>query len=342
MFNLLSDALSKTVQPLVTWISVALVAVFFGFFALYIVKKDEKLKPLLRYYGLGLIFYALVIGAFMLGINIWENFDKEYLIVFIPIAVTVILVLASAVAVYILKKNEHPEVKKIIYVLTSVCVLALITTLVMIAVYYSESDDGLSSFKQVMLYLSAIILIAIIGVAVLSSKDNSTLGTKEIARAGICIALSFALSYVKLFSLSKGGSVTLASMLPIMMFSYIYGAKKGVFVGLIYGILQSLQDPWLIHPAQFLLDYPIAFASLGLAGILKDSDLKETFKIALGVIIGGTVRFLAHVFSGIFAFETSLWVSMAYNSFVFVDLLIVIVAGVFLLQNKNFKKLLKP
>jgi len=131
-------------------------------------------------------------------------------------------------------------------------------------------------------------------------------------------------------------------MLPIMMFSYIYGAKKGVFVGLIYGILQSLQDPWLIHPAQFLLDYPIAFASLGLAGILKDSDLKETFKIALGVIIGGTVRFLAHVFSGIFAFETSLWVSMAYNSFVFVDLLIVIVAGVFLLQNKNFKKLLKP
>lgn len=42
-----------------------------------------------------------------------------------------------------------------------------------------------------------------------------------------------------------------------------------MFVGFVYGLLQSMQDPYIIHPAQFLLDYPIAFAMAGLAGILK-------------------------------------------------------------------------
>ncbi|MBR2384770.1 MAG: energy-coupled thiamine transporter ThiT, partial [Clostridia bacterium] len=70
----------------------------------------------------------------------------------------------------------------------------------------------------------------------------------------MCVALSFALSYIKLFEMPQGGSVTLFSMLPIMLFSYIYGMKKGLLVGVIYGLLQAVQDPYIIHPAQFLLD----------------------------------------------------------------------------------------
>ena len=45
--------------------------------------------------------------------------------------------------------------------------------------------------------------------------------------------------------------------------------KKGVFVGFVYGTLQALQDPWIIHPAQFLLDSPIAFSAVGLAGLFR-------------------------------------------------------------------------
>ena len=66
--------------------------------------------------------------------------------------------------------------------------------------------------------------------------------------------MSFALSYVRIFRLPMGGSITFASMLPFMLYSYMYGTKKGVLAGLVYGVLQAVQDPWIIHPAQFALD----------------------------------------------------------------------------------------
>lgn len=62
-------------------------------------------------------------------------------------------------------------------------------------------------------------------------------------------------------------------MLPLMLFSYMFGIRKGIIVGAIYGVLQAIQDPWIIHPAQFFLDYPIAFAMTGLAGIFKELNV---------------------------------------------------------------------
>jgi len=132
-----------------------------------------------------------------------------------------------------------------------------------------------------------------------------------------------------------------------MLFSYVYGAKKGVFVGCIYGALQAMQNPWLIHPAQFLLDYPVAFASAGLAGAFKkitQLDKLPQIKFALGAVAASALRFTAHVFSGVFAFGAdaggdSLWLySLGYNSYVFVDIAIVIAAGVLVLSSKNFVK----
>ena len=78
-----------------------------------------------------------------------------------------------------------------------------------------------------------------------------------------------------------------------------------MLIGFIYGMLQAVQDPYIIHPAQFLLDYPVAFALTGFAGALKDVKVLDKIpqlKFALSALIGGTLRFVAHVLSGVFAF----------------------------------------
>ena len=131
-------------------------------------------------------------------------------------------------------------------------------------------------------------------------------------------------------------------------------------------ILQAIQDPFIIHPAQFLLDYPIAFAMMGFAGSLtgfKVLDKRPQIKFCVSAIIGGTLRYICHVLSGVFAFGawtldamykgegifayrapasdamTNFWIySLAYNSYVFIDILLVIVAGVFLFSSKSFRK----
>ena len=51
--------------------------------------------------------------------------------------------------------------------------------------------------------------------------------------------MSFALSYLRIVKMPQGGSITIASLLPLMLYSFMFGTKKGVFAGLIYGVLQA-------------------------------------------------------------------------------------------------------
>ena len=135
--------------------------------------------------------------------------------------------------------------------------------------------------------------------------------------AGICVAMSFVLSYIKLFSAPQGGSVTLASMLPIMLYAYLYGTKRGLLVGLVYGLLQFIQKPEISHWAQVVLDYPVAFAVIGLAGISKHIPA-GIFKLPIGTVIGGVARWIVHTVSGFLFFSeilngNALTFSIVYN-----------------------------
>lgn len=94
--------------------------------------------------------------------------------------------------------------------------------------------------------------------------------TRSIVYGAISIALSFALSYAKLFKLPQGGSVTFASLLPLMVYCCMFGTRRGLVVCTIYGVLQALQDAFIIHPMQFLLDYPLAFGLIGVSGIFME------------------------------------------------------------------------
>lgn len=255
-----------------------------------------------------------------------------------------------------LKKRAPKTMQILIYIALALCIIAAIVCLSLIGKYYIDNikGDGYYSpfLKKAPLYVSAILLVgAILALTlILGRKQSFKFDSKSVAFGAVCVAMSFALSYVRLFKLPQGGSVTLASLLPLMIFSYIFGIKKGVSIGLVYGVLQAIQDPYIIHPAQFLLDYPIAFCAIGLGGIFSNVKALKKFpqiSFLLGGIAVGIFRFTAHLLSGMFAFgayandagQSNLFLySLAYNSFVFVDIAISIAAGMILFSSRAFVK----
>lgn len=168
---------------------------------------------------------------------------------------------------------------------------------------------------------------------------------RMLANAAICMALSFILSYIRLFKLPQGGSVTLASLLPIVAFAYSYGAAPGLVVGIAYGFLQMIQDPWIVGAVQALLDYPLAFGCIALAGIAK--KLPEKYGWLVGILLAGVGRFVCHTLSGVVFFAeyaegtglSPIMYSVSYNSFVFVDLAICAVVIAFPQVRKALRRM---
>ncbi|WP_077367363.1 energy-coupled thiamine transporter ThiT [Anaerosalibacter sp. Marseille-P3206] len=129
---------------------------------------------------------------------------------------------------------------------------------------------------------------------------------KMLAEGGIMIALATLLSFIKIYKAPQGGSVTAGSMIPIMIFAMRWGLGPGLLVGCVYGLLQFAIEPYIYHPIQFLLDYPIAFGCLGLAGIAKMDDEQlsnnKYFMIVLGVLLAISGRLISHLLSGVIFF----------------------------------------
>lgn len=119
--------------------------------------------------------------------------------------------------------------------------------------------------------------------------------TRALVYGALCVALSFLLSYLKLFSMPQGGSITVASMLPLALYAYWFGLKQGLIAGVAVGILQCIQQPYVVHWAQFFLDYVFAFACFGLAGLFPRS-------LPLGLIVGGIGRILCSTLAGVIFF----------------------------------------
>lgn len=126
-------------------------------------------------------------------------------------------------------------------------------------------------------------------------ESKATSSTKIIAEVVSFVALATALSYIKVFSLPQGGSVTAGSMVPILWLALRRGAKVGLFAAVVYGLVQLAVEPFIYHPAQVLLDYPIAFGMLGLAGFFQNRPF-------VGVNVGIWGRFVAHFISGVIFF----------------------------------------
>lgn len=113
----------------------------------------------------------------------------------------------------------------------------------------------------------------------------------------VMIALSFVLSLIKIWQMPQGGSVTPGSMIPLLLFALRRGPKAGVLAGTAYGLLDLIADPYVVHPAQLILDYPLAYGLLGLAGFFRK-------KPALGALVGIFGRFVSHFVSGVIFFAS--------------------------------------
>ena len=228
---------------------------------------------------------------------------------------------------------------------------AFIAAMVLMTRYFETSQsEWYPSLSTTGLVVSMVIGILILGVAFFFGKKATFSDTRSIVYGAIAIAMSFALSYARFIHLPQGGSVTFASLLPLMIYCCMFGTRRGIVVCLIYGCLQALQDTYIIHPVQFLLDYPLAFGMIGVSGFFCErTPLKKNKLIAfiVGAIIAVVLRYACHICSGVFAFadyadletyDTAIAYSFAYNSFTIVDLAIDLAAGILLLLSPAFRR----
>jgi thiamine transporter len=135
-------------------------------------------------------------------------------------------------------------------------------------------------------------------------------GVRAIAEIGVAIALAAVLSWLaQAFPLRmpQGGSFGL-EMLPILFIAVRRGVVPGIVAGGLFGLLQLTGvagTPYIYHPLQALLDYPLAFAALGLAGFVPVGPLDtraNVVRLAAAVTAGAGARLVCHVLSGLIFF----------------------------------------
>lgn len=369
LYSLSAAYAFDSAESLVLWTTVAVLGTLLVTGVTVFFAAREIFARHVKYSVLGFVAYALVTGITMLVLQLVKRMDPAYLedkwlnadvigYVIVPLLVVFCAALVCGVALFVIYNKKKEWFKPALISSAAVVGAGVVAAAVTIGVYYSRhiSDDGYYSeyVDSLALYLSAGgLAVALVAAAfLLGFKDKAPFDSHAIALAGVCIAMSFALSYVKLVDLPFGGSVTLVSLFPVCLYAYIYGTRKGLLIGFIYGLMQAMQDPYIIHPAQFLLDYPIAFAFVALAGAFKGLNALKfhQVKFALGAAAVGVTRYISHVLSGVFAFganaaaegATNFWIySATYNAFVFIDIALVIAAGVLVLSSKSFVKQLE-
>ncbi len=178
--------------------------------------------------------------------------------------------------------------------------------------------------------------------------------TKRLTESAVMLALSTVLSILPLAQLPYGGSITVASMLPIVLISYRHGLLWGTGTGLVFGIIQQLLGlsnlsyftTWQSILAIILLDYLAAFAAAGLGGAFRRLPILQRDALLLGSLLAAVVRYACHVISGATVWaglsiptEAALAYSLAYNATYMVPEAIVLVLVAYYLGSMlDFKK----
>lgn len=134
-----------------------------------------------------------------------------------------------------------------------------------------NAEGGLTTAGYVVCVIVGLAVLALASYFAGKSSGKKKMGTKQLVFCAMAIALAFLTSYIRIFRLPWGGSVTLCSMLFIVLVANWYGVKTGMLVGLAYGILQFIQEPYVLYFFQVCCDYILAFAALGVAGFFAKS-----------------------------------------------------------------------
>ena len=130
--------------------------------------------------------------------------------------------------------------------------------------------------------------------------------TRILVECAILLSFATVLSFFKIVDLPYGGSVTVASMLPVAVIAYRHGLGYGLLSGTLYGIIQQLLGlktlsyvtTWQSVVAVILLDYVIAFMGIGLAGVFRKKVENQAAALTLGALLACVLRYACHVISG--------------------------------------------
>lgn len=146
------------------------------------------------------------------------------------------------------------------------------------------------------------VIVVFFLLALIPPKNQKTPGrgadVKALTISALMVAAAIVLGQFKLFSMPQGGSVTPMSNLPIVLCAYYLGTRRGVTAGMCVGLLNLIFGPYVIHPLQMLVDYPLAFGALGLGGLMRN----KKNGIVKGYIVGLIGRYAMAVLSGIVFF----------------------------------------
>ena len=164
--------------------------------------------------------------------------------------------------------------------------------------FMTTADGGLTTAGYIICIIGTI-LIFLAGVYLAGRKAAGARTAKAMSAKRLCfcamgVALAFVTSYIKLFKFPYGGSMTLCSMLFSVLIANWYGVKTGILVGFAYGLLQFLQEPYVLSPFQVCCDYVFAFAALGLAGVFS----KSKNGLIKGYILAVLARGVFHTLGG--------------------------------------------
>ena len=110
------------------------------------------------------------------------------------------------------------------------------------------------------------VIVLLFGVILYSDKGKKA-DTKAVAVSAVLVALAIILNQLVLFRMPQGGSITAFSMVPIVLCTYFFGIRRGLMAGMCVGLIDLIFSPYVIHPVQLILDYPLAFGALALGGI---------------------------------------------------------------------------
>lgn len=307
--------------------------------------------------------FGLLIGA---DYTAYFNFDT---LVGTTVCVGLIILAAAIVAciaVYFAKREKFRYA--VLGSFAAMLVYAVIVTIINLveAAGTTDFEDGHAglvasgeAYPWIIAAVTIVLFAALVALTALTDRKKLTgrAHTMSVVYAAISIALSFGLSYVKFFDAPYGGSITMFSLLPIALYSYMFGVKRGAMAGFIYGLLQTLQNPWIVHPVQYLLDYVLPFAIFGAcAGLFRkvfankniDPRFKDGIALTCGIVLGVIARFICHYVSGAVyfgeympsEFDNVWWYSFVYQcTYVPIDGVICAAGAVLLMASAYFRKL---
>ena len=179
--------------------------------------------------------------------------------------------------------------------------------------------------------------------------------TKKLTTSALLVALATVLMWVsKLIPAPwlQGGSVTIASMVPIIAVGIMFGTKWGLCSSLAYAILQMMfgfypppTQTFLNFVLVILLDYIIAFGGLGLSGIVFNSSGKKAFSAGLSAFAVTLLRYVCHIVSGVLIWgvyaegESVLIYSLVYNgTYMIPEIIISTVVTTLIFKSKIIRK----